>query len=81
MGVAQRMLDNLKSVPLAHDTHVTFQTKARGVLLAEAETHREVLVRHGLLESTLTELFLALAGVAEPEHISRTSIHAQAFSF
>jgi hypothetical protein len=36
-------------------THVAFQTTARA-FLAEAETHRELLVRHGLVESVLTEL-------------------------
>jgi hypothetical protein len=37
------------------NTYVAFQTTARG-FLAEAETHRELLVRHGLVESVLTEL-------------------------
>jgi hypothetical protein len=36
-------------------THVAFQTTARA-FLTEAETHRELLVRHGLVESVLTEL-------------------------
>jgi hypothetical protein len=36
-------------------THVAFQTTARA-FLAEAETHRELLVRHGLVESVLAEL-------------------------
>ena len=36
-------------------THAAFQTTARG-FLTEAETHRELLVRHGLVESVLTEL-------------------------
>ena len=36
-------------------THVAFQTTARA-FLAEAETHRELLVRYGLVESVLTEL-------------------------
>ncbi len=36
-------------------THVAFQTTARG-FLTRAEAHRELLVRHGLVESVLTEL-------------------------
>lgn len=36
-------------------TYVAFQTTARA-FLAEAETHRELLVRHGLVESVLAEL-------------------------
>ena len=36
-------------------THVAFQTTARA-FLAEAETHRELLVRYGLVESVLAEL-------------------------
>jgi hypothetical protein len=36
-------------------THAAFQTTARA-FLTEAETHRELLVRHGLVESVLTEL-------------------------
>ena len=36
-------------------THVAFQTTARA-FLGEAETHRELLVRYGLVESVLTEL-------------------------
>jgi hypothetical protein len=36
-------------------THVAFQTTARA-FLTEAEAHRELLVRHGLVESVLTEL-------------------------
>jgi hypothetical protein len=36
-------------------TYVAFQTTARA-FLAEAEAHRELLVRHGLVESVLTEL-------------------------
>jgi hypothetical protein len=36
-------------------THIAFQTTARA-FLTEAETHRELLVRHGLVESVLTEL-------------------------
>jgi hypothetical protein len=37
------------------NTHVAFQTTARA-FLAEAETHRELLVRYGLVESVLDEL-------------------------
>jgi hypothetical protein len=36
-------------------TYVAFQTTARA-FLTEAEAHRELLVRHGLVESVLTEL-------------------------
>jgi hypothetical protein len=36
-------------------TYVAFQTTARA-FLAEAEAHRELLVRHGLVESVLAEL-------------------------
>jgi hypothetical protein len=36
-------------------THVAFQTTARA-FLSEAEAHRELLVRHGLVESVLVEL-------------------------
>ena len=36
-------------------THVAFQTTARA-FLTQAEAHRELLVRHGLVESVLTEL-------------------------
>ena len=36
-------------------THVAFQTTARA-FLTEAEAHRELLVRYGLVESVLTEL-------------------------
>jgi hypothetical protein len=36
-------------------THAAFQTTARA-FLTEAETHRELLVRHGLVESVLMEL-------------------------
>jgi hypothetical protein len=36
-------------------THAAFQTTARA-FLTEAETHRELLVRYGLVESVLTEL-------------------------
>jgi hypothetical protein len=36
-------------------THVAFQTTARA-FLTEAENHRELLVRYGLVESVLTEL-------------------------
>ena len=37
------------------NTHVAFQTTARG-FLTQAEARRELLVRHGLVESVLTEL-------------------------
>jgi hypothetical protein len=37
------------------NTHVAFQTTARA-FLTEAEAHRELLVRYGLVESVLTEL-------------------------
>ena len=37
------------------NTHVGFQTTARA-FLTEAEANRELLVRHGLVESVLTEL-------------------------
>ena len=36
-------------------THLAFQTTARG-FLTQAEAQRELLVRHGLVESVLTEL-------------------------
>jgi hypothetical protein len=40
-------------------TYVAFQTTARG-FAAEAEAHRELLVRHGLVESVLADLGQAL---------------------
>jgi hypothetical protein len=41
------------------NTYVAFQTTARG-FAGEAETHRELLVRHGLVESVLADLGQAL---------------------